>query len=521
MKKNVLDTTLLKIGLVLILVLLFLIPISLIKNLISDRKYYHNDAVDSIMAPFGGVTYIQGLVIAVPYTAYSEHVDSKGEKQIEKSTEYIIFAPDKCEMDVSTNPYYLSRGIFKVPVFSGQVELNAEFSGFDFSYFGIEEKDVISDGAFLILGLSNTKSLTSQPKINMNGNTLSISPIKYDNVSPFSTSVYFNLAEKIPLDRTLNEKISLSGKIDFQGGKEIRIRPIAGDNTFKMVSEWKSPSFNGGWLPKERNVTDSGFSALWEIAGLSTAYPKSWHYKTKIEKGDSEYYGSGMETEYVSTLFLVPVDAYKKTERSVKYALLFLIIPFIALLISEIFSKRRIHPVQYCLIGLADVIFYLLLLSISEHVSFDLTYLICSLAVGLATLFYASSIFRSIKFGGMLSGVQVVSYIFLYGTLQAEDYALLIGSIGLFIVILLLMFITRKIDWYNLGGLVDFAENTENPANATFPATATASEPAESAPNGENAKSTTDIPSSGAKNANFFSDGKTLEIVENPPNEEK
>ena len=148
---------------------------------------------------------------------------------------------------------------------------------------------------------------------------------------------------------------------------------------------------------------------------------------------------------------MIPVDAYKKTERSVKYALLFLIIPFIALLISEIFSKIRIHPVQYCLIGFADIIFYLLLLSISEHLSFDSTYLICAICVSLSTLFYASAIFRQIKWGGLLSSVQFISYIFLYGTLQAEDYALLIGSIGLFIVLVLLMFITRKIDWYELG----------------------------------------------------------------------
>ena len=147
---------------------------------------------------------------------------------------------------------------------------------------------------------------------------------------------------------------------------------------------------------------------------------------------------------------MIPVDSYKKTERSVKYALLFLIIPFIALLISEIFSKVRIHPIQYCLIGFADVIFYLLLLSISEHLPFDLTYLICAVSVCLATLFYAVAIFGSRKWGGLLSAVQFISYIFLYGTLQAEDYALLIGSIGLFAVIVLLMFITRKVDWYEL-----------------------------------------------------------------------
>ena len=234
-------------------------------------------------------------------------------------------------------------------------------------------------------------------------------------------------------------KPSLSGKIDFQGGENIKIRPIATDNYFSMKSDWTSPSFSGGWLPKERNISENGFSAVWNIAGLSTVYPKSWLSEKEFKP------------ESLKVSFMIPVDAYKKTERSVKYALLFLIIPFIALLISEIFSKIRIHPVQYCLIGFADIIFYLLLLSISEHLSFDSTYLICAICVSLSTLFYASAIFRQIKWGGLLSSVQFISYIFLYGTLQAEDYALLIGSIGLFIVLVLLMFITRKIDWYELG----------------------------------------------------------------------
>ena len=124
-----------------------------------------------------------------------------------------------------------------------------------------------------------------------------------------------------------------------------------------------------------------------------------------------------------------------------------------------IFAGTKIHPVQYCLIGSADVIFYLLLLAISEHIPFDITYFICALAVSIATFFYASAIFKKIKWGGLVSLVQLISYIFLYGTLQAEDYALLIGSLGLFGVLLLLMFITRKIDWYKLNENTQYDNN--------------------------------------------------------------
>lgn len=461
MKKLSISAYTMKIVLVFVLILLFLIPIALIKNLISDRKFYQESAVDSITEPFGGTTSMQGLVIAVPYRHRTETRNEKNEvTKVDVDTRYLIFAPESYDLDMEVEPYYLTRGIFKVPVFNGNADMKATFGVFDYSYFDIKTEDIMTNEAVLILGFSNTKSLTAQPKLKIGDDELSISPLKYNNISPFGTSVSYNLPDDI-----FDTPFDLTGRIEFQGGEVISLRPIASDNTFRMKSDWASPSFSGGWLPKEREISESGFSATWEIAGLSTIYPKSWQAWSKLGQPES-----------VSTSFLVPVDAYKKSERSVKYALLFLMIPFIALLISEIFSKKRVHPVQYCLIGFADVIFYLLLLSISEHVPFDLTYLICAASVSLATLFYATSIFKSLKFGGMLSGVQLVSYIFLYGTLQAEDYALLIGSVGLFAVVLLLMFITRKIDWYQIAGNSDGdADEPDernfftNPQNAMLP----------------------------------------------------
>ena len=435
MPKLKISNSTIKIILIAALTLLFLIPITLIHRLIDDRTSYRREAINSITEPLGRNAEIQGLVIAVPYKIHKEIFDQKGNSRIETETSYVIFAPETYNLNISVEPYYLTRGIFKVPVFNGKIELNSQFKDFDFSYFNIEEKNVMKKDAVLILGFSNTKNLTSQPKLTMNGKSLEISPIKYESVSPFSASVCYTLSE-INLS---GGELNLSGTLDFQGGEKIELTPVASDNTFTMKSDWKSPSFSGGWLPKERELSDKGFNAIWKIAGLSTVYPKSWLCHNKFYP------------EAVDISFIVPVNAYKKIERSVKYALLFLIIPFIALLISEIFSKVKIHPVQYCLIGFADVIFYLLLLSISEHIPFDLTYLICALSVCIVTFLYASAIFKKIKWGGLLSGVQFVSYIFLYGTLQAEDYALLIGSIGLFAVVALLMFITRKIDWYGLN----------------------------------------------------------------------
>ena len=420
--------------LIFILVLLFLIPIKLIDSIIADRKYYQREAIASIIQPMGGSPEIEGMVVAVPYKQTSESVDSKGNKKIQVSTKYILFAPDTYNLDITVNPYNLTRGIFKVPVFNGKANVTSFFERPNFSHYEIAEKDINLGGAILIFGVSKTKNLTATPNLLLNGKPLSMSPVKYESVSPFTNSVYYDLA-----DVSFDHGLSLTGEINFQGGENIEIRPIGTDNTITMTSNWNSPSFSGGWLPNERNITKDGFTAKWNIAGLSTVYSKSWRA------------GERFNAESVDVSFIVPVDAYRKTERSIKYALLFLIIPFIALLISEIFSKKRVHPIQYCLIGIADVIFYLLLLSISEHLSFDLTYLICAVCVSLSTLFYATAIFKKIKWGALLSCIQLMSYIFLYGTVQAEDYALLIGSLGMFTVVVMLMFITRKIDWYALN----------------------------------------------------------------------
>ena len=420
------------------MILLFLIPISLIKDLIHDRRSYQSEAVDSIILPLGGRSEILGIVVALPYKVHSTFVDSKGVSRTETSTDYILFAPDVYDLSVSVLPRFLSRGIFKVPVFQGEIAMNAKFSSFDCSHYKIDERDLMMDEAVLMLGVSNPKTLCAQPSISADGGKLSVSSIKYDSISPFSTTVYFSL----PLAR-MEDGLNLTGTVKFQGGESIKIQPVAADNEIRMESSWATPSFSGGWLPSERSVKSDGFSAVWNIAGLSTAFPKSWRAEEKI-RGES-----------VEVSLITPVDTYKKTTRSIKYALLFMLVPFISIFICEIFSKVQIHPVQYCLVGLADVMFYLLLLSISEHLPFNTSYALSALCVCTTTFLYSAAIFHRFKWGALLSAVQMISYVFLYGTLQAEDYALLIGSIGLFMVVALLMFITRKIDWYDIrsGGV--------------------------------------------------------------------
>lgn len=421
---------------ILIMILLFLIPINLIKSIIDDRSYYQSDAIDSILQPKGGEPNLQGIVLAIPYTKVIEIIDEDKNVTYKENTYYIISTPEEVNINSQINPEYLNRGIFEVPVFNSSFTIKGSFSKLDYSHTEIDNKNIQWDKAQILLGVLNKKTILESPEFFVNGKKLDISLTEASNCSPFSNTIFFDLPEKF-----VNKDIEFDINLKIQGGNKLKITPIARNTEIGITSNWTTPSFSGGWLPTERNIDESGFSAKWNIAGLSTIFPKIWLTENEIYK--NKY------PEQIVVAFMTPVDNYKKTERSIKYALLFLLIPFITIFIFEIFTNIRIHPIQYCLIGLADVIFYLLLLSISEHLSFSATYWIASSGVSLLMLFYASTIFKVIKWGLAFACTQFVSYIFLFGTLQAEDYALLIGSLGLFFVLCLLMILTRKIDWYS------------------------------------------------------------------------
>jgi inner membrane protein len=431
--KSFFSTTGAKPFLIVILLLLFLIPISFIDSLMHDRLSYQKQAVESILQPLGGNLELQGIVIALPYMDFVEKQD--GDKVIKQEVKkYVLLSPENFDISGNVETYYLTRGIYKVPVFNGSFSFESSFNPKNFYTEMFLNKNYIYEQGVVILGISNKKNLTKLPELQCENIVLNQLSVELDKVSPFNKSIYYKLPKEF-----FTKDFSIKGTMNVQGGEFLKIQPIATNNTFKISSNWESPSFTGGWLPVNRSISDNGFSAEWNIPGMTTNFPKTWISDTM------------RISEYVKISFITPVDAYQKAFRSIKYALLFLLVPFLAIFICEIFTKMKIHPVQYCLLGLADVLFYLLLLSFSEHISFGFSYFLASFAVTLSTIFYSASIFKKLKWGLMLGSVQVVSYILLFGTLQAEDYALLIGSIGLFVIVVLLMILTRKIDWYEIN----------------------------------------------------------------------
>jgi inner membrane protein len=236
-----------------------------------------------------------------------------------------------------------------------------------------------------------------------------------------------------------NENNSFSFDLNLKGSDQINLIPVGESNTVKIDSSWPSPSFNGAFLPDNREVRKDGFSATWKILHLNRNYPQFW------EAGQYKVAGSSLGVKLILT-----ADIYQKSMRLAKYAIIFLLFTFAAFFFSEVMNKQRIHPIQYILIGMAILIFYTLVLSLSEHMHFNYAYILAATSVTLIISGYAKAIVSNSRFALTILGILTILYGYLFIVLQLEDYALISGSIGLLIIIALVMYITRRINWYEI-----------------------------------------------------------------------
>ncbi|KLI20595.1 cell envelope integrity protein CreD [Brachyspira hyodysenteriae] len=441
-----------KILIIVILGLLLLIPMSFINSVVRDRISYQREAVSSIIEPVGSSANIQGIVVAIPYL--TRVIDSET-KEISYIRKYIFYMPNEYNITGDVEVSSLSRGIFKAPIFNSKLNITGRFDKYNAEIYNLDENNdtILYDEVMIILGIGNKKNLMKLPSILVNGNE----ELKYyeKNISIALNMFNNKFLYTISRDRILNG-FDFNITMDIQGGNSLIITPLASENTFKISSKWKDPSFTGGFLPTKREVNNDGFNAEWNIASFNTAFTKYWTSDENANRADNvddtQYFTADQNfnrsSNNVLISFLLLNDNYQKTSRSVKYAILFIFIPFFVLFLCEVLSKKRIHPVQYILIGIANAIFYLLLLAISEHINFNISYFISALMVTALTSIYIGYIIKSPKYTISMAIVEALIYIFLFGILQLTDYALLMGTLGLFAVIALAMYFTRNVDWY-------------------------------------------------------------------------
>jgi len=299
-------------------------------------------------------------------------------------------------------------------------------------------KEIRWDEAFLTIGISDLRGIKKNVVFNWEEQKLDVqsgSNIPALIPSGITLAITDLEAKK---DSSINFKFDL----DLQGSYNLSFMPLGSTTNIAMESSWSSPSFNGNFIPDEREVTAQGFTASWEVLQLNRNFPEYW-------TGEGQEYNLSESAFGVD--FMLPMDDYQKSMRSAKYAVMTIVLTFLIFFLVEVLTKRKIHPFQYTLVGLSLSLFYVLLISMSEHSNFNTAYLISAVAVVAMISFYSISVFKSAKHSLLLVAVLTGIYGFLFVILQLTDYALLMGSIGLAIILAVTMYFTRNINWYKIN----------------------------------------------------------------------
>ena len=406
-----------------IVILFLMIPSSMIMSIIKEREERKDDVVKEISGKWGGVQTIAGPFISIP----SKQKDANG------AVKYFHFLPDELSLSGKLNPEIRYRGIFDTVVYASTLDFTANFAD-----VARDDNDLDFSKAMICIGLSDLKGITNPVSATINGKAVEFSAgLPSDDLGScgISTKIPPEFLKKTSDERNMQGLLLAKLKIDLNGSREISFLPLGKTTDVKIQSSWNSPSFSGAYLPVAREVKENGFDAGWKILEMNRAYPQKWSGKAH-NVADSSF----------GVKFVIPVNIYQQTSRTAKYALLFIVFTFSSFFFTEFLTKMRIHIVQYLMTGLAVVMFYSLLLAVSEHISFARAYFVSAAAVVILIGFYTRGILKRLKFSLALSGIISILYTYFYVILQMEDYALLTGNIGLFTVLAIFMFITRNIN---------------------------------------------------------------------------
>jgi inner membrane protein len=447
------------------LVLLLLIPLNMIRSLVDERGWTAVSAESDIMEAWGKELVAAGPIVTIPGVRISEvrtRTERDGERvEIVRTPFALVISPQKLDINTAFKTETRKRGIFSVPLFSGTLSMTGTFDPQMAIAELLPNETVSLNQAELVISLSSQKGIRKINTSNWNNEELFFKPGNrgYGLVQFGRDRSAGGI--HAALSGFQNSAAEFNINIDIQGGQSIRFLPIGGDTHVAISTDWTSPSFQGAYLPGESAIDSTGFSAIWDVNYLSRDIPLAWKDDQKPEIINIE--NSGRDTtlvwkdqnsdhDYTASLFgadlFRSINTYALNTRAVKYAVLFLIVPFLTLFLLEIFTKKRIHPVPYLLSGIGNAVFYLLLLSLSEQMPFYTAYILAALAVTAMMTLYSRSLLPSWSQSWYMGLVVTLSYVLLYAVHNAESYALLIGSVGTFVVVALIMFLTRKLDWY-------------------------------------------------------------------------
>lgn len=428
------------------LILLLLIPLGMIHGVLSDRLARRNEAVADITSSWGRDQHIIGPVLVVPYLHHGTVVrsvtlpDGRVEtREVEETTlACAYFLPDSLEITGDLQTQMRRRGIYDAAVFRGEIKITGKFPVPDMTALKIDPADVLWKDAAVTLAVSDLRGTRESLFLDWGGKKIQLQP--GSQLPGYSTGVTAPLGNEQPISTPGTFSIAL----DLNGSTGIFFAPFGIQNEVTLKSNWPDPGFQGAFLPADRSVRSDGFNAKWKVSYYGRDYPQKWTSRS----GNERFTTTAVSNSLFGAQFLRVLDAYRYVERSIKYGVLFFVLVFTTFFLFEITARQKIHPLQYLMVGAALCLFYLALLSASEFIGFNWSYLIAAVAATGLITWYCSHFLgggvRTLLIGGGLLGV----YTFLYITLRQQDYALLMGTVALFVVLAVVMFVTRKVDWY-------------------------------------------------------------------------
>ncbi len=420
----------LKLIVIVILSFILLIPSTMVRKLIDERSYRKEETTSSITEKWGTNQILTGPILQVPYEKIINY--KNGEKQIMKGTFFIL--PSLLDIKGNVDVEKKHKGIYDVLIYSSDLQINGTFKHSDFKDWPELYDKILWNDARLILGISDLKGLTKTTTVAWNNKENKFSP----GVSECRLSQK-GMNAKVTVQA--NELNTFSIELKLNGSNGLYFTPVGNQSSFQISSDWGHPGFDGAFLPENSTINDTSFIARWQTSEMNRSYPQ-------ILSSENPGYQANLQEFGVD--FIFPVDSYQKSTRSVKYAFLFIAFTFLIMFFAEMSSTKRIHPIQYLIVGLALVVFYSLLVALAEHISFNIAFLIGSLTIIFMNTAYINSIYKNIKTTTIIGIALVILYIYLFTILQISDYALLLGNIGLILALGLVMVFSRKVDWYGI-----------------------------------------------------------------------
>ncbi len=427
-------STTLKLGTITIMMLLLIIPTSMIESIISERQSLSVTAIDEVSAKWANEQQLNGPILSIPLL-----YERATEKQTTTSIKYWHILPNELTIGGEVVPNTLRRGVYEVVVYKSNLQVSGNFK-LPEAPKGQYLKAVQYDKAFLTIGTSDLRGIKNNVTVNWGGKRCPVIP-----GTRVKGLISTGITVTVPMAQLTAEKsIKFNFSLDLRGSKSLAFTPLGSTTKVHVSSTWKSPSFKGSFLPDTREVSKEGFNASWSVLQLNRNFAQSWIGNERDMKEQITTSNFGVD-------LILEMDDYKKSLRTIKYAIMTIALTFLTFFLVEILNHRKIHPFQYALVGLAICLFYTLLVSISELLDFNGAYALSAAAIVSMISLYSINIFKSKKLTLLLSGILSAIYCFLFVTLQLTDYALLLGSLGLTVILAISMYFTRNVDWYTIG----------------------------------------------------------------------